>query len=73
MVDVVQTNAKLEARAVGILREATGVSMNEAKDLLAKAGGSVKKAVVMALASCSAEEAGRRLLASRGHVREALG
>ena len=73
MVDVVQTNAKLEARAVGILVAATGVSKDEAASVLKKAGGSVKKAVVMVLSSCSPEEAEERLKASKGHVREALG
>ena len=73
MVDVVQTNAKLEARAVGILMEATGIPKDEASSVLKKAGGSVKKAVVMVLSSCSPEEAEERLEASKGHVREALG
>ena len=73
MVDVVQTNAKLEARAVGILVAATGISKDEASSVLKKAGGSVKKAVVMVLSSCSPEEAEERLKASKGHVREALG
>ena len=73
MVDVVQTNAKLEARAVGILVAATGISKDEAASVLKKAGGSVKKAVVMVLSSCSPEEAEERLKASKGHVREALG
>ncbi len=73
MVDVVQSNAKLEARAQGILMEATGVSKDEAVELLKKADGSVKTAVVMALASCSANEAKARLEKAKGHVREAIG
>lgn len=73
MVDVVQTNAKLEARAQKILMEATGVSKEEAEKTLKQAGGSVKKAVIMILSSCSPEESERRLKASKGHVREALG
>ena len=73
MVDVVQTNAKLEARAVGILVEATGLSRAEAQEVLKKAGGSVKKAVVMTLAGCSEQEAGKRLEQAGGHVREAVG
>lgn len=72
MVDVVQTNAKLESRAQGILMEATGLSREEAKDVLKKANGSVKRAVVMTLAACSAEEADRRLESSKGHVRDAV-
>ncbi len=72
MVDVVQTNEKLVARAQGILMEATGISRKEAVEVLEKADGSVKKAIVMVLASCSAEEAKARLEKARGHVREAL-
>lgn len=72
MVDVVQTNEKLVARAQGILMEATGISRDEAVQILKEAGGSVKKAIVMVLASCTAEEAQARLDKARGHVREAL-
>ncbi len=72
MVDVVQTNEKLVARAQGILMEATGISEEDAVQVLEKAGGSVKKAIVMVLASCTAEEAQARLDKARGHVREAL-
>ena len=72
MVDVVQTNEKLVARAQNILMEATGISREEAVSVLEKAGGSVKKAIVMVLASCSAEEAQERLEKARGHVREAI-
>ena len=72
MVDVVQTNEKLVARAQNILMEATGISREEAVSVLEKADGSVKKAIVMVLASCSREEAEQRLEKARGHVREAL-
>ncbi len=72
MVDVVQTNEKLQARAQGILMEATGVSRDEAKTLLERSGGSVKTAVVMVLSSCSADEARTRLEKAGGHVREAI-
>ena len=72
MVDVVQTNEKLVARAQGILMEATGITGEEAASVLEEAGGSVKKAIVMVLASCSAEDAQKRLDKARGHVREAL-
>jgi len=72
MVDVVQTNEKLVLRAQNILIEATGIAKEEAVSILKKAGGSVKKAIVMVLASCSAEEAEKRLEKARGHVREAI-
>ena len=48
MVDVVQTNEKLVLRAQNILMEATGISREEAIPVLKEAGGSVKKAIVMA-------------------------
>ncbi|MBR4120390.1 MAG: N-acetylmuramic acid 6-phosphate etherase [Spirochaetales bacterium] len=72
MVDVVQTNEKLVLRAQNILMEATGISREEAIPVLKEAGGSVKKAIVMVLASCSREEAEKRLEKARGHVREAI-
>ena len=72
MVDVVQTNEKLVLRAQNILMEATGISREEAIPVLKEAGGSVKKAIVMVLASCSKGEAEQRLEKARGHVREAI-
>lgn len=72
MVDVVQTNEKLVLRAQNILIEATGIAREEAVSILKKAGGSVKKAIVMVIASCSAEEAEKRLEKARGHVKEAI-
>ena len=72
MVDVMQSNEKLHVRAQNIVMEVTGVSRDEAKDVLEKAGGSVKKAIVMIMANCSREEAEAKLEASKGHVREAL-
>ena len=72
MVDVVQTNEKLVLRAQNILMEATGISREEAVTVLKEAGGSVKKAIVMVLASCSREEAEHRLEKAHGHVREAI-
>ena len=72
MVDVVQSNAKLKVRAQNIVIDATGVDRETAIDVLEKAGGSVKTAIVMILASCSCEEARKRLAASEGHVRQAV-
>lgn len=72
MVDVVQSNAKLRVRAQNIVIDATGVDRDTAIDVLEKAGGSVKTAIVMILASCSCEEAQKRLEASEGHVRQAV-
>ena len=41
-------------------------------DVLEKAGGSAKKAIVMILDSCTAIEAENRLNAAHGHIRAAI-
>ena len=72
MVDVQPTNAKLRERAARIVQESTGVDAARARQLLDQAGWQVKTAVVMELAGVGATEAGRRLDAGQGRVREAL-
>ena len=72
MVDVVQSNEKLAARAEGIVMECTGVGRQEARERIDAAGGSVKVAVVSILAGCGVEEARSRLTAGGGRVREAI-
>jgi N-acetylmuramic acid 6-phosphate etherase len=72
MVDVKPLNEKLRQRTVQIVAAATGLGSDEARALLARAGGQPKTAIVMALANVDAQEAGRRLLESGGHVRAAL-
>ncbi len=72
MVDVVQTNEKLVTRAQNIVMESTGVNRETAKKVIQEAGGSCKKAIVMILANCDAEAAGKRLDKAKGHVREAI-
>ncbi len=72
MVDVVQTNEKLRARANTIVTEATGCSQERAGQQLEAAGGSVKTAIVMELLDCSASEAEERLKGSQGHIRKCL-
>ena len=72
MVDVVQTNEKLQKRALRIVVEATGVEEAAAAAALEQAGGKCKTAITMLLADCSAAEAEKRLEAARGHVRDAL-
>ncbi len=72
MVDVVQTNEKLHTRAENIVIDATGAQRDEARQAIDAAGGSVKVAITMLLADCSAEEARSRLEAAGGHVRRAL-
>ena len=72
MVDVVPSNEKLRQRAVRIVSEAAEVSLEDAAEVLQKAGGSCKKAVVMLKASCSLSEAEERLEKAGGHIRDAL-
>lgn len=72
MVDVMQTNEKLQVRAQNIVMEATGVDRDTAKEAIAQADGHAKTAITMLLAQCSAQEARQRLKKARGHVRQAI-
>lgn len=72
MVDVQQTNQKLQVRAQNIVMEATGVSREEAIETLEKANGHVKLAIVMILAQVDALTATQKLDAANGHVRLAI-
>ena len=72
MVDVIQTNEKLCLRAENIVIDATGVSRTAARRAIDEAQGSVKTAITMILAGCSAAEAEARLAAAGGHVRRAI-
>ena len=73
MVDVMQTNEKLHTRAENIVMDATGAERAEARSAIDAAGGSVKCAITMLLANCSAQEAKSRLEAAGGHGRTAIG
>ena len=72
MVDVVQSNAKLQVRAENIVMEATGVEREEARKTIDAADGSVKTAITMILAKCDREEALSLLEKAGGKVREAI-
>ncbi len=72
MVDLQATNEKLKHRARRIVCQITGVSENEAEDLLRKADGSVKVAIVMGKAKIAAGEARELLEASCGSIRQVL-
>lgn len=72
MVDVRATNDKLEARALRLVRHATGADMTTAGQALAQAGGSVKTAIVMLELGLNAAEAEALLDKSRGQARLAL-
>ncbi|MFN7899792.1 MAG: N-acetylmuramic acid 6-phosphate etherase [Synechococcaceae cyanobacterium] len=72
MVDVAVTNAKLEDRALRILRDLADVPREDAAALLDQAGGSVKQALLMAITGLNAPEA-QGILSNHGpSLRRAL-
>lgn len=73
MVDMVQSNEKLRARAENIVTTATGVSRAEARSALDAADGKVKLAITMLLTGQNAQDAQQRLNQAGGRVRDALG
>jgi len=73
MVDLRSTSAKLRERSRRILALTAGLSYEEAGRILAKSGGSVKRALVMARLGCTAKEADQRLAEAQGFVHRALG
>jgi N-acetylmuramic acid 6-phosphate etherase len=72
MVDVRTSNEKLTARALRVVRQATGVSNEEAETALAEAGGSAKVAIVALLAETDAATARERIEKAGGNIRSAL-
>lgn len=72
MVDVQQTNKKLEVRAINIVMNATETDRDTAIRYLQLAGGSVKLAITMILLNCDAETAQNRLNQAKGHIRKTL-
>ena len=72
MVDLRAVNAKLEARALRILKEVTGLDDAGATRCFGAADGELKVALIMALAGCPAEAARRRLKEAAGHVAAAI-
>lgn len=72
MVDVQPTNAKLRARAIGIVRDAAGVDDERAETALQDAGGDVKTAIVLLKRGIPPDAARARLAASNGVLRLAL-
>jgi N-acetylmuramic acid 6-phosphate etherase len=71
MVDVVASNRKLRARALRLVQEIAGVDERRARDLLERADGRVKLAVVMERNRMDAAEA-QALLDRHGGVLRAL-
>ena len=72
MVDVQTTNYKLRQRALSIVRQATGLDMEAAENLLESAGDDVKTAILTAHAHISPEQARARLAAHGNVLRTAL-
>jgi N-acetylmuramic acid 6-phosphate etherase len=72
MVDVQPTNAKLQQRVLSITRQATGLDERAAEEILEKAGGETKTAILMAQANLSPDEARQRLAAHGQVLRAAL-
>lgn len=72
MVDLRATNAKLRDRAARIISILTGLARPEAFDLLDRAGGAVKTAIVMHQAGMQRESAEARLAQTGGRLDAAL-
>jgi N-acetylmuramic acid 6-phosphate etherase len=72
MVDLQLTNRKLVERAKRIVMIATGVSYEQAAEILEQADGHVKTGIVMARTGASAGEARRRIEQADGFVRGAI-
>ena len=73
MIDLRATNAKLVDRSLRIVSEVCELSLDLSRDLLARAGGSVKLAVVMHALGVDKTKAEEALEQSGGVVRRAIG
>lgn len=72
MVDMIASNAKLEARAARMVAEATGATLADATTALEQAGYSSKLAILMLLTDQKAEAARAALIRSGGVLRRAI-
>lgn len=72
MVDVRATNDKLRDRAARIITTLTGLSRSQSFDLLERAGGEVKTAVVMHATGLGREQAAARLADLNGRLADAV-
>jgi N-acetylmuramic acid 6-phosphate etherase len=73
MVDLRATNDKLKDRSERIVAEVCDVDRTEARELLNKAGGVVKTAIVMHYMNASRDEAERAMEKAGGVIRKAIG
>ena len=72
MVDLQSSNAKLTDRGIRIIMEVTGTDFDTAQETLARAGGSVKTAIVMLAAGVEYDDAVTRLEVQAGVLRRVL-
>jgi N-acetylmuramic acid 6-phosphate etherase len=72
MIDLMPTNEKLRIRSRRMLRELAGVDDSQARDILARCGGRLKPALVVAMAGVEPDEARSLLEANGGQVRAAV-
>ena len=72
MVDLQMNSRKLEERSKRTVMIVTGVDYDTASEVLLKAGGHVKTALVMLLAEVDADTARQALAQADGRVREAI-
>ena len=73
MVDLRATNDKLRDRSARIVMEVCDVDAAAARDLIGRAGGVVKTAIVMHFVQGSREDAERALARAGGVIRRAIG
>jgi N-acetylmuramic acid 6-phosphate etherase len=73
MVDLRATNEKLRDRSERIVMEVCGVDRAVARDLLDKAGGTVKTAIAMHFNNASRSDAERAIAQAGGVIRKAIG
>ena len=73
MVDLKATNSKLVIRARRIVGRLTGLDESAAAELIDKAGGEVKTAIVMHHRNVAADQSRQLLLVSGGHLRKVIG
>jgi N-acetylmuramic acid 6-phosphate etherase len=73
MVDLRATNEKLKDRSERIVAEVCDVERDEARELLNKAGGVVKTAIVMHFMGASRDQAEQALEQAGGVIRKAIG
>ena len=69
MVDVLQTNEKLQTRAQNIVMQATGVDRERAASILKECDGNAKTAIVAILLDCNVTVAKQKLDKAGGKVR----